>query len=203
MTTLVTRLYASPDRARAAADALLARGYDKDDVKVLSALPGTGIDAAEDLLAAAGLVPRTVTGYAPALVTGQAVVAAMAPTGSFFKVRDVLEGFGPVATDVPRQDVHISDEAVFRAEAKPYTLMTGRRFCGNNFLLLTGTYWGGPQRKLLTGTRWSGNRIFKSDRRWSGNPWLLLTGTFWGGFWPRLLTGTYWGGPVPRIIEKR
>jgi hypothetical protein len=203
MTTRVTRLYATPEKAEAAASALAARGFGRDIVSVLHMPAGTDMAKVTGALRAAGLVKAAVEGYAPHLRAGHPLVIATAPTGAFFKVRDILEEYGPLASGVARQDVHVSDEAIFRAEVKPFTLMTGRRFGGNNFLLLTGTYWGGPQRKLLTGTYWGGpQRKLLTGTYWGGPQRKLLTGTRWGGFWPRLLTGTFWGGPVPRIIRK-
>jgi hypothetical protein len=203
MTTRVTRLYATPDKAEAAASALVARGYGRETVAVVQVPAGTEASQIAKRLRDAGLVKAAIEGYLPHLAAGHPLVVATAPTGAYFKVRDILDDHGPVATGIARQDVHISDEAVFRAEAKPFTLMTGTRWSGNNFLLLTGTYWGGPQRKLLTGTYWGGpQRKLLTGTYWGGPQRKLLTGTRWGGFWPRLLTGTYWGGPVLRIIRK-
>jgi hypothetical protein len=202
MTTRVSRLYSTVEKAGAAAAELASRGFGRDVVSIITVPAGTEPGKIAATLRAAGLVKAAAEGYAPHLRAGHPLIVATAPTGAYFKVRDILEAHGPLASGVAREDVHVSDEAIFRAEAKPFTLMTGKRFGGNNFLLLTGTYWGGPQRKLLTGTYWGGpQRKLLTGTRWSGNTF-FKSDVRWGGFWPRLLTGTYWGGPVTRIIRK-
>jgi hypothetical protein len=201
MTTLVTRLYDSADRAQAAVKELTAKGFRKDLVTVAT-------DAAA--LTASRVPADAVQTYAAALAGGGAVVAAQCPAGTSFAVRNLLDSYGPKVSGVAEEEVFLKTVDPLKVRERPREryitrdgrttrdmgvhLLTGVRMSGNPWLLMTGTRWSGNKMLLMTGSRWSGNKLFKSDARWCGNNKLLMTGTFWGGWGRKLMTGARMGG---------
>jgi hypothetical protein len=193
MTTLVTRLYDSADRAQAAVKDLTSKGFRKDLASVVSDAASAAAD-----LAAARVPADAAKLYADAVAKGGAVVAAQCPAGTSFKVRELLDSYGPKASGVAQEEVFLKTVDPLKVRERPRErfqtkdgrttrdmgvhLLTGVRMSGNPWLLMTGTRWSGNKMLLMTGSRWSGNSIFKSDKRWSGNDKLLMTGTFWGGW---------------------
>jgi hypothetical protein len=206
MTTLVTRLYESADRASAAARELTGRGFPKNMISVVS---GAGDVAAA--LAKARVPADAAKVYAAAIAKGGAVVAAEAPTGTSFRVRDALDSYGPVASGLASEETFLKTFEPMLTTGKTRErfmtksgrttrdmgvhLLTGVRMGGNPWLLMTGTRWSGNNKLLATGTRWCGNnKLLATGTRWCGNTKLLMTGTFWGGWGSRIWTGARMGG---------
>jgi hypothetical protein len=194
MTTLVTRLYDNADRAHAAAKTLKSTGFPADRITIVSDAASAVADMKK-----VGVYAKATATYAAAVAKGNAVLIAEAPMGTSFKVSDILEDTGAIASGVDKPNMFRSEMGArergdlltgYRFGGNPYLLLTGARMSGNPWLLMTGTRWCGNKLLLMTGSRWSGNKMFKSDRHWSGNNKLLLT-------------GTRWGGPVPRIWDPR
>lgn len=115
MTTLITRLYSSHERASAAASALAANKYPAKHYDVIAAPAGKKGAAKADLaavqaaLADAGVIPKSAAAYAGRIVDGNALLVVRAPVGASFATKKLLEGFESIDAGV-RDEVHIPAE---------------------------------------------------------------------------------------------
>lgn len=108
MTTIISRLYDSPDTAAAAAEALRAAGHDPETIAVLAPEPG---DAAA--IAAAGVGHVSAAAYARALAPGQAMLVVRAPITPFGRARAAMriaDGFGPRSVPGVNANQHVPDQ---------------------------------------------------------------------------------------------
>jgi hypothetical protein len=201
MTTLVTRLYKNRAEADAAAKAVLAKGYSKRLVSVVSADSKGSADALKATMAAAGIYPTAAGTYANRVAAGAALVAVKAPVGSYFTIRDALNDAGPIESGVKNEDVHVrSVEArpASRPRHTPVLISSGQTFLSSGILVpLMDFAWGGfskdrPRWKYLTDFAWGS---FGPDRPRSK----YLSDFAWGGFskdrprW-KYLSDRGWGG---------
>ena len=115
MTTLITRLYATPKRASAAADALKANNFRDKQFDVIAAPEGkkiaakTALASVKAALAQAGVIPKSAMVYAEKIMEGNALVVVRAPIGASFKANAVLDSFESVDAGV-RDEVHLPAE---------------------------------------------------------------------------------------------
>lgn len=101
MTTIVTRLFASPDQAAAAAAALKSEDFLDRHVHVI---------AGDDALAAildAGVHRSAALIYADRLKQGAGLVVTQAQFGMALKAAKILKQHGPIASGVKSQDVYV------------------------------------------------------------------------------------------------
>ena len=168
MTTLITRLYETVERASAAANALAAmefrdKHYDVIAAPVIKTKPAAdtlaGVNAA---LSRAGVIPRSAAVYAPRIVEGNALVVVRAPIGTSFEVTDILDGFEPIDLGL-RDEVHLPAEAglprkVYRPSAtsllpRDAMILSGRKFLPAITSRQTGPWSGlirsGPSAGLI------------------------------------------------------
>lgn len=200
MTTIVTRLYATLDAARAAAKGLTDVKFPAKSLYVVGASAGATAASVTAELKKAGVTAATQATYASKILGGNALVVAQAPFGNVYRVTEVLDAAGPIPSGVAKEENFVSETARYM----PAKLMTGARFCGNDMLLITGARMGGIGKLLMTGTRWCGNnKLLMTGTRWCGNSKLLATGTRWSGNKMLLATGSRWGGPVPLLWRGR
>jgi hypothetical protein len=198
MTTLVTRLYKNRAEADAAAKAVLAKGYSKRLVNVVSADSKGSADALKATMTAAGVYPKAADVYVNKVAAGSALVVVKAPIGSFFTIRDTLDEAGPIVSGVKNEDVHVrSDDARARSIYLSDIAWGGLGPDRPRWKYLSDRAWGGfstnrPRWKYLTDFAWGG---FSNDRP----RWKYLTDFAWGGFsndrprW-KYLTDFAWGG---------
>jgi hypothetical protein len=112
MTTIVTRLYASAERAGLAAQALRKAGFDKKHV-------GTVTSDAADVLAAIrgeGTPGSAAAVYAERVKAGAALVVVRAPFAQSVRAQNILEDFDPIPAAVARTETYIGS-----APPKPRT----------------------------------------------------------------------------------
>lgn len=143
MTTLITRLYETPERASAAANALAAKQFRDKHYDVIAG-PAIETELAVESLAAihaalsrAGVIPRSAAVYAPRILEGNALVVVRAPIGTSFVAEGVLDSFDPIDLGV-RDEVHVPAEAalppkVYRQRAtsllpRDAMILSGRKF---------------------------------------------------------------------------
>jgi hypothetical protein len=101
MTTIITRLYASSDKAAAAVSALKAKNFRNADVDCVAG------DDAGGALRAAGVYEAAAQTYAEKLKEGGAVVVVRAPYGNTILARRILDAAGPEASPVKHDEVFI------------------------------------------------------------------------------------------------
>lgn len=110
MTTIISRLYDSPDTAEAAADALRAAGHDPDTIAIVA--PAAGTDA-ETAISAAGVGHVSAAAYARAMPPGAALLVVRAPFTPFGRARSAMriaDGFGPRPVPGTNPDQHVPDQ---------------------------------------------------------------------------------------------
>ncbi len=108
MTTIITRLYASPERGKAAADALMARGLKAKHFDVIDK-NSTGKMSEEEIagmIGSAGVYPSATTVYASRVKKGESLVVVRAPYKTAFKVKTILDGLGPIDGGVEYTEVY-------------------------------------------------------------------------------------------------
>ncbi len=101
MTTIVTRLYANPDQAAAAAAALKSEDFLDRHVHVIAG------DDALGQIQAAGVHQSAALIYAERLKQGAAIVVTHAQFGMALKAAKILNRHGPINSGVKSQDVYI------------------------------------------------------------------------------------------------
>lgn len=109
MTTLITRLYANHDKARAVVDALKAKGYKDKDIDLISLADGSGIPASKlmDAFRKACVPASSAAIYAEGVRQGEAVVAFRAPVGAFYKAKAIIDRFEAIDAGVKHAEVHL------------------------------------------------------------------------------------------------
>jgi hypothetical protein len=114
MTTFVTRLYETRDKAASAAAALSAIKFKPSDVDVFSG--GDGTVAA---LRKAGVYPAAAAVYAARIAAGAALVVARAPFGFAKQVVTILDKHAPVPAAVKYTETY-ADSAPGKVYEKKY-----------------------------------------------------------------------------------
>lgn len=118
MTTIISRLFDSPDTAAKAADALRKAGHDPDTIATVTvtgdaaAAPGDAAARAE-AIAAAGVGHVSAAAYARAMGPGQALLVVRAPFTPFGRARSAMriaDSFGPLAVPGTNPDQHVPDQ---------------------------------------------------------------------------------------------
>lgn len=126
MTTIITRLYATPDRASAVVDALKADGFMDRDISMFSA--GTSASTIQR----AGVYAKAAQTYADHVAKGAALVVCRAPTGSAYPALAVVDQFPAIDAGVKYTEVLAS--AMIQPAVDPWrpyaTLITGATFFG-------------------------------------------------------------------------
>ncbi|MEM7496522.1 MAG: hypothetical protein AAF371_00860 [Pseudomonadota bacterium] len=108
MTTIITRLYDTEDKAKAAAAAARARiGDDAVDV-FTGASGGKRSTALRNAISKAGASADAAEEFAGAMKEGTAMVLARAPWGRAQGTKDALDSAGPMATDAT-PELYVSD----------------------------------------------------------------------------------------------
>lgn len=102
MTTNITRLYASAEKAAAAVSALKAKKFKDSDIDCVA-----GGDGAAAALSAAGVYEAGAQTYAEKLKAGGAVVVVRAPYGNAILAKRVLDAAGPEASPVKYDEVYV------------------------------------------------------------------------------------------------
>ncbi|WP_293867403.1 hypothetical protein [uncultured Alsobacter sp.] len=101
MTTIITRLFASPDKGAAAVSALKAKKFKDSDIDCIAG------DGAAGALSAAGVYEAAAQTYAEKLKDGGAVVVVRAPYGNAILAKRVLDAAGPEASPVKYDEVYL------------------------------------------------------------------------------------------------
>jgi hypothetical protein len=109
MTTLITRLYANHDQARAVVDALKAKGFKDKDIDLISLADGSGIPASKlmEAFRKAWVPASSAVIYAEGVRQGEAVVAFRAPVGTFYKAKAIIDQFPSIDAGVKHTEVHL------------------------------------------------------------------------------------------------
>tara|TARA_R110002020_G_scaffold37723_3_gene113819 strand:+ start:452 stop:1003 length:552 start_codon:yes stop_codon:yes gene_type:complete len=162
MTTLITRLYETVERASTAANALAAINYRDKHYDVIAAPATASLADVNAALSSAGVIPRSAAVYAPRILDGNALVVVRAPIGTSFAAEDVLDGFEPIDLGM-RDEVHLPAEAslppkVYRQRAtsllpRDAMILSGRKFLPAITSRQTGPWSGlirsGPSAGLI------------------------------------------------------
>ena len=106
MTTIITRLFSKQATAAAAAKALQAKGLRQEGaVEIVAAMADHGAAAAA--IQTAGVPSKAAQAYAGQLLGDAALVIARAPFGTALDVAAALDGHGPVASGLAREEFYI------------------------------------------------------------------------------------------------
>lgn len=110
MTTIITRLYRTPDEAEAARDALGAEGCPSGAVSLLASSPDAG---GSDLAAIrrAGVYESAAIVYAGHVAEGAALLVVRAPFGTAFRTLEILEDFPDVDVGISHPDAYVESQA--------------------------------------------------------------------------------------------
>jgi hypothetical protein len=108
MTTIITRLYATPERGKAAADALMARGLKAKHFDVIDKSSTGKMSEGEiaGMIGSAGVYLSATSVYAQRVRKGESLVVVRAPYKTAFKVKTILDGLGPVDGGVEHTEVY-------------------------------------------------------------------------------------------------
>ncbi len=133
MTTLITRLYANHDKARAVVDALKAKGFKDKDIDLISLADGSGIPASKlmEAFRKARVPTSSATIYAEGVRQGEAVLAFRAPVGAFYKAKAIIDQFEAIDAGVKFTEVHLeatTDAPIRRSRYLPELLKHDQRF---------------------------------------------------------------------------
>ena len=102
MTTNITRLYASAEKAAAAVSALKAKKFKDSDIDCIA-----GGDGAAAALSAAGVYDAGAKAYAEKLKGGGAVVVVRAPYGNALLAKRLLDEAGPEASPAKYDEIYV------------------------------------------------------------------------------------------------
>lgn len=102
MTTNITRLYASAEKAAAAVSALKAKKFKDSDIDCIA-----GGDGAAAALSAAGVYDTGAQAYAEKLKAGGTVVVVRAPYGNALLAKRLLDEAGPEASPVKYDEIYV------------------------------------------------------------------------------------------------
>ncbi|OCW58514.1 hypothetical protein [Hoeflea olei] len=166
MTTLITRLYETPERASAVAAALAAHEFRDKHYDVIAAPqseegPTVGaLDAIHQALSKAGVIPRSAAVYAPLILEGNALVVVRAPMGTAFDVEAIVDSFESLDAGV-RDEVHLPAEAglppkVYRQRATSLLPRDAMILSGRKFLPAITSRDTSPWSGLVTSGPWAG-----------------------------------------------
>lgn len=159
MTTLITRLYETPVRARAAADALASAGFRAKHYDVIAASHGKKVPANAALasvtadLSRAGVIPNSAAVYAARIIEGNALVVVRAPVGASFIAQEVLDGFEAIDAGV-RDEVHVPAEVArppkqYRPSATSLLARDALMLSGKKFMPALTSRQSGPWSRLI------------------------------------------------------
>ena len=123
MTTIITRLYASEDKALAAVSALKRR-FGEDEINLVT--PSSGKDAAalETAIAKGGVKPSAAAGYAEKVGQGNSLVTVQAGWGFANEAIATLDRAGPIGGD---EGGDVTSDVVLTGwnEAAPFSAYLG------------------------------------------------------------------------------
>lgn len=104
MTTIITRLYATPDKAAEVVSALHASRFGKKLVSVITADAAGGV---REAIGKAGVYAAAADIYAKHVAGGEALVVLQAPYGRAVQALNLLENFEAVPTAVRHTEAYV------------------------------------------------------------------------------------------------
>jgi hypothetical protein len=189
MTTQISRLFASPERAEGVVASLVKIGYRKEALKVVRAAGDAA--ATEGALRAAGIFRKAAEAYAPKVAAGAALVVAQAPMGWTNRTLNVMEAAGPLDAGVAQEEVFLRSDGPARGTMygptavllHPDTLFFTSKGASTTFSTPLFEFLGFPSllprrggAKLMTGRLFMTGGSLPTGRFFAGGGGALPTG---------------------------
>ncbi|MCR9123036.1 MAG: hypothetical protein NXH91_12265 [Phyllobacteriaceae bacterium] len=143
MSTIITRLYSSADKAKIVAARLKAEEYLDRDVDVIAKGRKGSLKTLKADISAAGVYPNAAATYAERVADGDVLVVVRAPIGQAIKAKAVVDEVGSIDAGVKYTEVYkgtgTSSARLARQRHLPPLLPNEAKIMTNDGLIRSGT----------------------------------------------------------------